>query len=205
MDAQTRILASTVLALALAAPLAALGQGAGKLAATFDERYPAEQLPPRAPAEQKPMPPPPEQTMPAPVPEHTGTPAPVEHPSSQPPAQQTKVPAPSSEQPLEGRAQAPSHRQPEAAQARYAPKRHDYAPNASRSARSGSGRRSPSRVVVVPRSFLDAGTEVLPGERKFLDYAFPPTHLPMDVVTNTGGRVGWHNSPLPGPFFPTNN
>src|SRR5262245_3452921 len=25
-----------------------------------------------------------------------------------------------------------------------------------------------SRVVVVPRSFLEAGTEVLPGERKFL-------------------------------------
>jgi len=57
-----------------------------------------------------------------------------------------------------------------------------------------------SRIVVVPRSFLDAGTEVLPGERKFTDYAFPPTHHPLDVVTNTGGRVGWHQSPLPGPF-----
>ena len=59
-----------------------------------------------------------------------------------------------------------------------------------------------SRIVVAPRSFLDAGTEVLPGQRKFLDYALPPTHTPMDVVQNTGGRVGWHNSPLPGPFFP---
>jgi hypothetical protein len=57
-------------------------------------------------------------------------------------------------------------------------------------------------VRVEPRSFLDAGTEVLPGERKFLDYAFAPTHTPMDVVQNIGGRVGWHNSPLPGPFFP---
>jgi hypothetical protein len=57
-------------------------------------------------------------------------------------------------------------------------------------------------VVVVPRSFLNAGTEVLPGERKFLDYAFPPIHSATDVVTNTGGRVGWHASPLPGPFFP---
>ena len=57
-----------------------------------------------------------------------------------------------------------------------------------------------SRVVVVPRSFLDAGTEVLPGERKFTDYAYPPTHTPLGVVTNTGGRVGWHRSPLPGPF-----
>jgi hypothetical protein len=57
-----------------------------------------------------------------------------------------------------------------------------------------------SRVVVVPRSFLDAGTEVLPGERKFTDYAFPPTYTPLGVVQNTGGRVGWHRSPLPGPF-----
>ena len=33
-----------------------------------------------------------------------------------------------------------------------------------------SAKRSRSCVVVAPRSFLDAGTEVLPGERKFLDY-----------------------------------
>ncbi len=58
------------------------------------------------------------------------------------------------------------------------------------------------RVVVVPRSFLNAGTNVRPGDRKFLDYAFPPTHTALDVVSNTGARVGWHNSPLPGPFFP---
>src|SRR5215831_12032807 len=30
-----------------------------------------------------------------------------------------------------------------------------------------------ARITVEPRSFLDAGTEVLPGERKFTDYAFP--------------------------------
>ena len=63
-------------------------------------------------------------------------------------------------------------------------------------------RRAPARVVVVGRSFLDAGTDVAHGERKYLDYALPPTHQPIDLVTNTGGRVGWHNSPLPGPFFP---
>jgi hypothetical protein len=57
-----------------------------------------------------------------------------------------------------------------------------------------------ARITVAPRSFLDAGTEVLPGERKFLDYALPPTYMPLGVVTNTGGRVGWHPSPLPGPF-----
>ena len=60
--------------------------------------------------------------------------------------------------------------------------------------------RARSRIVVVPRSFLDAGTEVLPGDRKYMDYAYPPTYQPLDVVTNTGGRVGWHRSPLPGPF-----
>ena len=30
-----------------------------------------------------------------------------------------------------------------------------------------------ARVTVAPRSFLDAGTEVRPGDRKFTDYAFP--------------------------------
>ena len=34
--------------------------------------------------------------------------------------------------------------------------------------------RPKARITVAPRSFLDAGTEVLPGERKFTDYAFPP-------------------------------
>jgi len=31
-----------------------------------------------------------------------------------------------------------------------------------------------TRVYITTRSWLDAGTEVLPGERKFQDYAFPP-------------------------------
>src|SRR5207245_5236010 len=65
-----------------------------------------------------------------------------------------------------------------------------------------------ARVTVAPRSFLDAGTEVLPGERKFTDYAFPPGpySTPLSTVTNVGGRVGWHRSPLPGPFdLPSRN
>ena len=66
-----------------------------------------------------------------------------------------------------------------------------------------SAKRARSRVVVRARSFLDARAEVLPGERKFFDYAFPPTHVALEVVTNTGGRVGWHNSPLTGPLFPS--
>ena len=31
-----------------------------------------------------------------------------------------------------------------------------------------------TRVYVTTRSWLDAGVEVLPGDRKFNDYAFPP-------------------------------
>jgi len=32
-----------------------------------------------------------------------------------------------------------------------------------------------TRIYVTKRSWLDAGVEVLPGDRKFTDYAFPPT------------------------------
>jgi hypothetical protein len=31
-----------------------------------------------------------------------------------------------------------------------------------------------TRIYVSKRSWLDAGTEVLPGDRKFTDYAYPP-------------------------------
>jgi len=31
-----------------------------------------------------------------------------------------------------------------------------------------------TRIYVTTRSWLDAGVEVLPGDRKFTDYAFPP-------------------------------
>jgi hypothetical protein len=31
-----------------------------------------------------------------------------------------------------------------------------------------------TRVFVTTRSWLDAGVEVLPGDRKFTDYAYPP-------------------------------
>lgn len=48
---------------------------------------------------------------------------------------------------------------------------HPYGPDGpNRSYRVGPR----TRVFVTQRSWLDAGTEVLPGERKFSDYAFPP-------------------------------
>ncbi|MES1148611.1 MAG: hypothetical protein ABUL53_05455 [Bradyrhizobium guangdongense] len=48
---------------------------------------------------------------------------------------------------------------------------YDYGPRGpNRSYQSGPR----TRIYVSKRSWLDGGTEVLPGERKFSDYAFPP-------------------------------
>jgi hypothetical protein len=61
-----------------------------------------------------------------------------------------------------------------------------------------------SRVTVAPRSFLDAGTEVQPGERKFSDYAFPPGYSAFNILVNN--TAGFHRSPLLGPFdLPSRN
>lgn len=48
---------------------------------------------------------------------------------------------------------------------------YEYGPRGpNRSYQSGSH----TRLYVSKRSWLDGGTEVLPGERKFTDYALPP-------------------------------
>jgi hypothetical protein len=59
--------------------------------------------------------------------------------------------------------------------------------------------RSRTRITVRPRSYLDPGTEVLPGERKYTDYAIGPAtnQRPSSILDNTGPH---HRSPLPGPF-----
>ena len=54
-----------------------------------------------------------------------------------------------------------------------------------------------TRITVRPRSYLDGGTEVMPGDRKFTDYAISPGYSATGVVENTGP---YHRSPLPGPF-----
>jgi len=56
-----------------------------------------------------------------------------------------------------------------------------------------------TRIRVRPRSYLDGGTEVLPGERKFTDYAFPPTYMNGSPQANWD-PAGTHRSPLPMPF-----
>jgi len=59
---------------------------------------------------------------------------------------------------------------------------------------------SRTRIRVAPRSFLDGGTEVLPGERKFTDYAFPAGYIgaPLSQVQGTAFN---RETALPGPFY----
>ena len=49
------------------------------------------------------------------------------------------------------------------------------------------------------RTFLDAGTHVIPGDRKFTDYAVPPGYSPTSVIDNRAGNY-MNQSSLPGPF-----
>ncbi|HEV7876944.1 hypothetical protein [Bradyrhizobium sp.] len=64
-----------------------------------------------------------------------------------------------------------------------------------------------TRIYVTKRSWLDAGTEVLPGDRKFQDYAFPPAigypsfarenrnrpidRQPLNTPSDLGGYPEW--------------
>jgi len=56
-----------------------------------------------------------------------------------------------------------------------------------------------ARITVQRRTFLDAGTHVIPGDRKFTDYAIPPGYYPASVADNRGGMY-IDQSALPGPF-----
>ena len=58
--------------------------------------------------------------------------------------------------------------------------------------------RKRTRVIIQKRSYLDPGTEVLPGSRHDLDYAQTPNHRADGVLNNT--VFGSNQSPLPGPF-----
>ena len=56
--------------------------------------------------------------------------------------------------------------------------------------------RARTKITVRPRSYLDGGTQVVPGERKFTDYAFPPTYM------NGSAYAAWdptqqNRAPLP--------
>jgi hypothetical protein len=74
-----------------------------------------------------------------------------------------------------------------------------------------------TRLYISKRSWLDAGTEVLPGDRKFQDYAFPseyglPTFArsngnrtidrhPMNPPSDMGGYPSGY--PIPEEFYPS--
>ena len=62
------------------------------------------------------------------------------------------------------------------------------APAASKAVTRKGPPRPPARVTVQRRSFLDAGTEVLPGQRHFTDYAFPPGYSPTQVIDYTSAN-----------------
>jgi hypothetical protein len=61
---------------------------------------------------------------------------------------------------------------------------------------------TPAHVTVQKRSFLDAGVEVKPGQRKFTDYAFPPGYSPTSSIDFTSGNV---RGPLVGPWDTSRN
>ena len=55
-----------------------------------------------------------------------------------------------------------------------------------------------TRLTVHPRSYLDPGTEMLPGEGHFRDYVYLPGHSSTSIVDPTSGYgCCW---PLPMPF-----
>lgn len=56
--------------------------------------------------------------------------------------------------------------------------------------------RTRTRIIIQRRSYLDPGTEVLPGTRRDSDYATNLANRPTGVLDNTGG--GSSQSPLPG-------
>lgn len=60
-----------------------------------------------------------------------------------------------------------------------------------------------ARLTVRRRSYLDAGTEVLPGERKYNDYARPVGAFSISPVDPyRGGDIQWNTSSWPPGTFP---
>jgi len=62
----------------------------------------------------------------------------------------------------------------------------------------GEDGKTRTRIIIEKRSYLDPGTEVLPGSRHDLDYAQNPNHRATGVLDNTVG--GTTQFPLPGPW-----
>jgi hypothetical protein len=58
--------------------------------------------------------------------------------------------------------------------------------------------RTRTRIIVQRRSYLDGGTEVLPGQRKYSDYAFPPFFSVTGNVLGPGRN--YDRQPLNAPW-----
>ena len=55
-----------------------------------------------------------------------------------------------------------------------------------------------TKITVRRRSYLDGGTEVIPGERKFMDYAAPAGYMNA-APSAAWDPTGIHRFPLPRP------
>jgi hypothetical protein len=55
-----------------------------------------------------------------------------------------------------------------------------------------------TRIYVSKRSWLDMGTEVQPGDRKYTDYAVPPNYTQTTIDQLTGWP--WARQPFPDPW-----
>lgn len=55
-----------------------------------------------------------------------------------------------------------------------------------------------TRIFVTKRHWLDLGTEVQPGERKYTDYAIPPNYTQTTIDQLTGRP--WTRQPLVDPW-----
>ncbi|RDV04193.1 hypothetical protein [Undibacter mobilis] len=62
----------------------------------------------------------------------------------------------------------------------------------------GEDGKTRTRIIIEKRSYLDPGTEVLPGSRHDLDYAQNPNHRATGILDNTS--AGTSQLPLPGPW-----
>jgi hypothetical protein len=58
--------------------------------------------------------------------------------------------------------------------------------------------RTRTRIIIQKRSYLDPGTEVMPGSEHNHDYAVSPIQSPTSVLDNT--VFGTNQTALPGPF-----
>jgi hypothetical protein len=80
----------------------------------------------------------------------------------------------------------------------YAQSRQRVIVDGTRYVERGEDGRVRSRIVIQKRSFLDGGTEVLPGTKDLPNNALPYGYSPMGTIEGT--NYGGIRHPLPGPY-----